>query len=74
VGLSIGDPNFRMKIPTFDRWTVNYNYIFRKYLSSSLNVLYTDCLFSLKVLCLYQVMALRKDEIYSMYYTMKDIV
>lgn len=74
VGLSIGDPNVRVKIPTFDRWRVNYNYIFRKYISSSLNVLYTNCLVSLKVLCLYQMMALRKAEIYSMFCTMKYIV
>ena len=63
VGLGRGHPDFRVRHPVVDRWTVNYNYIFRKYLVSSLNVLYTNCLFFLKVLCLYQLMLLRKAKI-----------
>jgi hypothetical protein len=31
VGLSIGDPDVRMRGPVVDRWAVNYNYIFSRY-------------------------------------------
>ena len=49
---------------------------FQKIFLSSLNVLYINCSFSLKVLYLYEVTSLRKDEIrvYGMFCTVKDIV
>ena len=57
----------------FDRGSQLQVY-FRKIFLSSLNVLYINGLFSLKVLYLYHVTSLRKDEIYSMLCTVKDIV
>jgi hypothetical protein len=38
TGFSIGDSKVTVRSPTIDRWTVNCNYIFRKYILISLNV------------------------------------
>jgi len=32
MGLSTGDSKVTVRNPTFDRWTFNCNYIFRKYI------------------------------------------
>ena len=37
-GLSMGDPNVRVRRPVVDRWTVSYNYISRKHILFPLNV------------------------------------
>jgi len=71
--MSIGDPNVWVRHPVFDRWSQLKLY-FQKISFISLNVLYINRLFSLKFLCLYKMMALEKDEIYSMLCTVKDIV
>jgi len=56
VGLSIGDPDVRMRRPIVDRWTVNYDYIFSRYLFlSSVNISFIKCLLSLMLLCLCQM-------------------